>query len=1319
MATSPLAPAFHGFEADRLPGEISAPLCSEICDALEQIDPSEVLRHLSLRKDGPQNHAEQVARIIADVLKRLRGGGSNEPLSDRAWVVLQGDRSEFAQCVAEVVLHLISTKLSCRARCLAEVSLWELTEFAAVASQRTRIGADATVISAEVLVGVRYAFEFFGEGSAPDYQAMEQTLAQLLTDWSACAEDAGALVDVELVRLFLDRMLGSFKLDARLWSLLLLRLDRAFTARASKRLSHAFGAAVAALVGAVPRFDFIADVIADARPYLPADAGILSDLLPLLCLAQLRPEAQLNSRLCGQFRHAGIGAPSSSDFRERWVEAQRQILMVMRRRWERNYLDPLSDALDFLDRAVLLVSAEASSQPALAVIDTSAGADATGLNQRIRHALVEARRAAAFGHDTGARQQLFRMRMPFLCAHGESIWESGATLSSYARSMLSCANEDDRLSTDSQLVALLELLPDICRDLAELDDCSFALTAPTCEIGGTKVWLQRCFELLQVLCCYQEHHAYAELRAWTARVLLAAGDEQDTDRAIDALRDWRHQMAINSAYATGRPFGLLSAFCASLPQLGAGVKIVRRAHLMAVSASAATLSEFPEYAERIGERGRASTLRDNEFTLLRLGQVLGGATASPSAAMTWWWLSTIGIYLVNRDEPVMQGNLAKLAAELRSILDYSEYCVALDVLSTVYRKALSIDIPRELSSDAVLSFDTFDQPSPLWDALFGTRRSSPSHHRALERVEPSTLDSLGRGLLDLWRSAADGLNEHGDLALAWSRTMPIQQKLLDRHALSEIESAWFKLCVITQQSLTPAQSGFWLCLLEVGLDRLRLTALGHTLHARQSEMAIAVADLLPELHEGPPDEQWLYREKGLRDQQLLIRFMVQALHGPASHCADIEVCRYLLTCLISHVPFKPRSWRLVLDELGRVLSNGSRCGAREAWTQLTEVAMAMTRHAEALHRIGRRVFASTDAVFSTDPEMEANWRQFASALLAAAAGRAAGTRSRAFVARTLMLSPLVNESFANEWDEVLPGLSQVLRDDTDEPLNAAVADVLDEIGTVLNRCSTIASSEEPHGFDIYCVVHSELAAAHWLWRADRWVQAEDDGLTTPMPGDIPVARATGWQCPDMLSLRQTQARFADALMLRQEHILPPRGAGYASPMRNAQFVLALQTLALETAPLREGAPFASARAWLWRTQHGIWQGYPAEHIGIALQLSIEYLDRLGSPAQGLLDRLREINALLPEMQAASTLAIALAQVIDVPHDLLDRARQSSRAMRMGVSINTETLIATDPSSAMTWLRELVSAVPGRHRPALLPILDLIERESYAPEVAAQ
>lgn len=1316
MQRSSLADLFNCALIDSVDAQSVATLRAEIAGELAAIRPEAIVSLLA--SGNPARPKEQLA-IAQAVVDEAKSIASHDVGRRTLTPMLKPGKDDFEiqRPYVEIAIHLLSKKLSRAARCLMEVDLLETVAACDAFAERSRIGTDSKAIAAEVVDGVRYASEFFKDEQSEDLNLLQTAIENLLDQWSGSEDDFGIVVDVEFARLFLKLLVAEFCLDIRLWTLLLLRLDRAFTVRAPSRLNHAFGAVVAALVGAVTRFDFLRDIMERAVPYCESGLGRLPDILPVLTLSLLRPEGQLHNRICRQIRMDGWRSESAKDFAQRCADAQRLAMSSLREKWERNYLDTLSSAFEMFQRVTMVADAATTDQRLLENAISFCNVGSSDLSRRAQCLLTEARRAVATGHDVAARRELFRLRTPTLCGPEEALWEQSIKLKAIAQDAFAESNFPVLGPDLEELGDLLDQLPDIVLDLAELDSPSLAAISPHCEFGGTQIWPSRCFEIHRVLtCCYLENLALAELRGWCARYVLGSPLNESIDGPTQALHAWHQRATRSPTYASSRQCERLRAFCAVLPQVGAGVKIVLDAEQMSVYASAKTLTEAPEYAERIATRGRASTMRDNHFTLLRLGQVLGGPTASPKETMTWWWLSTIGMYLVNRDEPVMQDNLRNLAAVLRQSLNRDEFVVAIDVLVTVYRKALSIGIPKELYTGVVVSLDTLPATGPLWSEIFDRQRQAPAHHSALSLIATDTLSSAKREIVGVWKAAADGLQQHGDIQLAWAQIRSAQAALLTHQGLSCLERDWFELYSELPRWLTTAQTGFWIGILDIGLDAVRRTSLGRSLASRKVTLAQSVAGLLPSLAEGDKSDPDRHH-KCVRDQQLLLNFISQALTGSAGHLSSIEICRFLTECVLPYVQSGADSWNIVLDRLSNVVYRSTSTGERQAWDELIEPMRGIASHASAIHRIGNQLFASPTAVFSEDPELEAHWRQLVSGLLVSAAALEHGAKEQCFVARVLLSSPLIDENFSSQWEQVSEGLVDAMSDDSDMALTAKVSDALAGVSTVLDRCAEIVKSEDIHGMDVCTVALADSEYLQWLWKTDRWVRSVDDGLTTPMPGDMAIAKATDWQCPDMLALRQTQLRIDDAQALIDELEVTPIRFAYHSAKAERSFAIAFISLALETAAIRDGVAFKGKRSWVQRMLNSLWNDYRLEDLLSAMNEAVEFLDRLGSPGQELLNRVLEVQEVLGEIGSARKFSVALSTIDDMDPDLMRSAQQGARAMRLGHSINAEKVIAGDIPSSMAWLRTLNAAFPESLRPTLAPLLDLVEREDFRIEVA--
>ena len=1195
MKRSALAPLFRRSLAAQLPASLRSPQLHALAERIDLIA-AEWQRVHALPAELTARLADEGVEIadLADALRlasaRLRAQVPTN-LETVPWVQFAQEVRDLLpfSCLAGVadhVLGLASRHLSAHTQSLAELHLWECMEAADAFRQRYTIAQDAQAIANEVCTGLDRAAELLREDlQSTQIQVLADDLADTLLQWSACAADMGSCVDLELIRVFMTQLVARHALPPRIWSLLVLRLDRAFAVRANGHLEHAFADALAALLAATTRFDFLRDLSTEALFYLPAGAALWGELALCTLVVRLRPGSRIAARYAralsledlGQFQ----GAP-----RAEIEQAVRLGLQSLRGRWERNYLDL------YADTCAQLLDWAAIGERLTALAQTEGGADGA--------LAIAALNAAAMGSDLHERRGLFHA----FCSHLPlTVLHTGAPHAAIPAALAL----PTALSTSVQ--ELYATAATSIRSNGDLDGSQAWLLARRALHGNTQVErvLQQFVSLHRI---FDAHEARAEMRSRLSHALLDATTTTGSSDLLAGLQAVIRYSGQSPHWQGSRLATLLQQFHPSIIAVAAASKISRGAAELADGASAQVLARHPDYAQRIGSSGQAATRRDNFYTLLRLGQVLGGASPDPKEAMSWWWRSTIGVYLHNRDGSVMQDNLRALADGLRQTLSETELQLSVDVLACVYRVGLSVEIPRDLVTDAVLSFQPLLGVGPLWHSVFDVGRGNEAHHRLVSPSAASAAHGLTESLevRAVLQTMQASWAQCGDPEQAWTAASSRMHQALQRVGAAALLRAW-----VNELSATNARGVYTQMLAEPGVERLHLLAFARAFPTRLQACADAMAALAGRLPETPPERAESYAAKGRRDLGLLFRILQRELEAGAPAIAQLNTGRYLTECILPFVRFSAASWRRLwargLSQLLPTLGLPEQFGAQRCFALL----MAVSDHAEELGSAGQMLFAATGPVFSDDPIDENRWRSLVSGLLVCACVEQELQQGRALAQELALAAPLFTDDGIAAWHQGSASLRELLAAALGPALRLSLDAVMQALNKSLTAAAVMAQTPSACGLDAANAVRSEHWMSATLWRADRLVRMLDEKLTTPMPGDLVVSRATGWLCPDMVGLRRAHGVLTEALQLSTDD------------PTNAALLRGTWRLALTVGFLREGAPYPQSRRLAMTLAGFEWSGLEPSALRVALAaLRAEVVDSGGGDSD-LGTRIAEIE----------------------------------------------------------------------------------------------
>ncbi len=1160
VSTSQLSSIFKSTSAAQLPLRLRSQHCSQIARELEVLANQLSSSDLSELSEFTEiADAKVLASALQELASTLLSEISSEPNGMPAWVVIAqrsrdyvdfGDLFTLLDLVAERILR----KVDRGTQSFIELHLWEVQDAFDVFRQRFQIGQDVDAITEEIFSGLEHAMQLLDESpELVDLDGMKRDLRQALLDFSAMVGDMGVLVDVELIRQFIGNVVTPHRLSPRIWSLVILRLDRALSVRAENRLSHAFGDAIESLLGATQKFDFLRDLVCDAYPYLPPRAELWGELASLMIVLASRPNSRLENRVSRSICLRSVFELTDGR-NEEFEGAVRLGAKALRDRWERNYLD-------FYYAAATQLGAFGKAGSDLKALDLK-----TELEPSTAALLAQARAAVVLGSDVQSRRGFFRIGLSQLL-----ILPRPGELRFYENSLV---------SNDSGLSAALKDLFDLASlDLHQSEDISPASVWLLAQAVGADVSTKRHLQLFAGLHrIFDEHVARAEMRAQLSRTLLDSWAKNE-GKEIAALQSTLAFLRSSEQWRSGEFTQLMAAFEPSLQSVSAAVKIARLAPTLADSASAAVLQNFPVYAERIGATGCAATRRDNFFTILRLAQVLGGPNASPKEMMIWWWLSTIGVYLRDRDQLVMQGNLRAIVETLSPQLTLKEHMQCAEILAAVYRKGLAIDIPRDLASGEILNFRMFSERGPLWREAFTASRTSPPHHFTLAQwfVDPANdqCNVALRGTAEsrcvqaLWTRFDAGWKVSGDPFIAWSELAPHFAQAIRAVGATRLQRAW--LAQMAELDLSGERAIYHLLLIR-GLEHLQITAFGATLRQRAEALAITMSDLAFQLPETPVDRAAQFAQKGERDLGLLLKTLAEACLSTDQGIAGINAGRFLIECILPNVRFSALSWQRIwcvaIEELMPDLGAPESAAARRFFALFA----ALTSHAETFRVIGQVLFIPNAPIFSDDPAQELDWRSFLSGLLVSIAAADADIGGESMAQSLALATPLLAKNASSFWQETKNPIRQLLAPMLTPKLVIACDVIFKALERTLTAEQVFQGAPASAALDIAFSLRSANPDSLLLWRSDRLTRVRFENLSTPLPGDLTVARATGWLCPDMVSFRRAISHITEFNVdtSNKSTMRGDRGMARLSNTQIQQFLLGIPRIALHTAFLREG-----------------------------------------------------------------------------------------------------------------------------------------------------
>jgi len=1045
--------------------------------------------------------------------------------------------------------------------------------------ERFAIGAAALVMGQQAALGASDA-----DPNEPGIDAVSASITATISDWAGLGAASVEAANAALVLMFLRDVMSRHSLSNRAWSLLLLRLDRAFAEQAGVTLSHRYSPAIGALIAAIPRFAFLRAALEEGGLFFETQHLPAIELAAVLAATTVRRDDSFTSALYDLVSPTRCGALLGERF-DAFSLSRKQCIAALRSTFERFETDPLEDALNYIERVARHGMGEADAQAYIAqrVEQESVRFLQDGLvDSELAVPLLLGTCAEAIAHaaatarDDRAAIEKFRMLAPLIIGTdtNDNFWQHPMLGRALMRIVPVSANAAARPSAIVDALASLakdcvdyslEWMSGFGKHLAE----TYGPQAPAVVIAGLQRLLvaHRFFDAPKARGAWRE-----EISTWIVLTVPLAQVSHISARMREVpalLARYERQPAAHIASALQRG---IEAFISN----SAALKIATAGPALARHAAEATLAASPDYADKIGASGKASCIRDTSFTLQRLAQSLGGSEASPSDAMLWWWTSTIGTYLVSREQQAMRGHLDALRAGLASILDADEFEVASSVIGLVYQRALSVKGGH--SNETRVLHHRLLADSPLAVLRIAADCGQVAlHHKQLMALEEATAE--GRDASALMDAFLHTVLEVGDAPTAIVQLAAAADLQMRQLAASELISAWLERADTIILGSAKETAPFSSVLLDIGMQALVAVALARHLRACAGQLrGVATA---PGAHRGDPAaEPSDVAQLGERDLRLFIFAMADALAGSTAPVAMLNIGRYWLECLLPVNPFPAEAWSAQLVALEAELS--AACSPRERGLlhRIFSMLLALAHRSKSLSALGPLLFGREDLVITQSSTEESEWRAVAGGMVIVAA------------------------CLQHRWQQEVPSMDDVFRasgldlqdigpiwSDSGRELAEFMASALDDPRWGTSLASTVeqgsrffislqvaqtASGLPP--LDIWFFCSPNAKSVQRFWQHDRLALCRTQRLSTPLQQDLLLLKGVGWRGIDMVSIRNA----AENLDMAFESI-PAMFAGQHSDDSDGslqQVLWMIQSLAQTTAFDRPLEPFDNILPWI-------------------------------------------------------------------------------------------------------------------------------------------
>lgn len=1156
----------------------------EICHSLRQTHGAELA--LPADETWLQTHfqawVESVADPSEDVLQRWQhlaaANAERHPRSQLAWGLLDAARPYLG--AADSVL------------CRQQIRVAEHN--ADSRAQVRLIGARAEQFCERIGAELNSTpLDFSDEnGKPPALESLSWDLALLFQDWANDATGDALAQELRFIHLFCEQIIVRYSAAPRFWELLLLKLERALSEETGDnehgpRLRHVLSYPLEALLGAVPRYTFLRAYWQQVAPLYASQPLPLAELLLVYMIASARPRAAFFQRVL---------SASLLDLRIREIDPEASLLEplkalvrqgeeTLRMDWERAQLDWYSDACLWLNQQVeqahllpqMLAQAETKlSRLSARISEGIADAESAQRLQHILHCVLELLCLSANldANPPPARERL-REHLALLITPDKQwpLWRKLQEITA-ALGRLDLGGdkpETARLWQQSQplLNNLDSILGDLCRPSLNLAPQALSATAPLpTDFLAFALDTQR---------LYPRYRRRGNLLAYLLSQRLP--NKVFADGSLRAaLTELQNRVQAEEPALTQALDDLLADY----PLLHA-IALARPQHkTLARQASEQVFQDCANYAQTVGETGMEACTTDNAFILLRVMQVLSTPDADPQDTLLWWWQSSVGSYLVHREQDALASNLRGLRNALEGLLEDKESA------QTLFRPIHQL-YNEVLGNNPLLSEPRRGQQF-MSLSLQGARREKLALQKAglpvylddftdcAEKYQsggaPQGPLCLDLGSDDLAAPLQEQLQAllhiylvDGDLEMALQNMLASVGKAQQEYSTDELEIAWRQLLALLPEALPIPRSAYWTLIFESALDSLRQAGLGRYLetHAeRLGERLEAYVGHLTNFSDADRHRHHLSE---------LCRHLGRILRRQAPTLAALNSTRYLLEQAMPELNYPAPVWHvlwqrlsaLVLDEL----DNGERV-ALHRWISQWD---AQSEALPATYGLGQGVFLSEDFVFAEDSSQEQAWRAVLSGLLAAAITPDDAPYSGAALAQRLLLSAAVfAEETAASWQERYEALRNAFLEQLPDALQQALTQRHLQISALLLRLPVL---EQLHGLPR--VTRFILALSEWslnqqLWRLGCLIQAAEKPHYTLDTQSRFLLAGTGWEVLDGEHLRHLAEMYKAACLYQ-----PRRDHPDSNPAAREELDIALRIAALaEFAP----KPAQRLRAWL-------------------------------------------------------------------------------------------------------------------------------------------
>lgn len=1083
---------------------------------------------------------------------------------------------QYVPDLVEAVLDLLLPELPLAEQNLIDRYMSDCLDAADQFQLRHAAGTDAEAIGQEVCAGLESVLATIGE-DLDDARLGElpRDIGAAIAGWSSCSADMGVVVDLEFVRRVITDVVAPRRLSSRGWTLVMLRLERALAARAPHRIEHALADVTSALLAACPRFGFLADVVNSALLYLPPERQFVGEFAIALVVARQATDGRFSLRIASTMKLTEVATAVGED-EVPIAEAVRLSCAALRANWERNYIDEYDDScrriLQWAGQGRWLLGVDHGQRGAERIALDCIEAATTGADGQLRVALLRQWVAQSpFADDVGGVAAALERHVPM------GLSPALAQLAASALAAMDHAALRDPATGAARVAALVD--------------------GSVGEHALPRRILQRHFMFRRTV---GADEAGRRLHATLVARLLGNRDGSEPEEVAQLDRVIRWTAGSREVVPALRVAADAIAHCVVAARTS--YRIIEHAGAIATESADHVVAAVPEFAERVGARLRDSIARDNRYALERLAVSLGLPSTQSEWDFTWWWSTAIGSYLAFRDNRAMVANLAGFTSAIRDRLGAEEASLARKVMFAAYRNALGIEIPYSLTDGDALHFLALGDRGPVWTRLNSRDRRIEPYQRAANWAGSHSAE-LGAAAVAYDRAVDAG----ADLLVAWSSPDVVPADL-DEAGARALTIAVQHALVDSLRSADAVEVAFAQVLATGACERIAAVSMARVIATRTNAVAAAMATAARAVPETPAAQAAEYERKGRRDIALLLGQLRSDLLSSSPRVARLNAGRFVVEALVPFVTFSPASWLRMWTRGIEVLMPGLEPALVGFASDTFGLLAAITSRADVVRPSAGRIFAQRNPVFNSDPDLEIQWRALASGLIVAACAEDAGHDGLALAQQVALSATILDDDGIATLREGRAAVCELVTEGWPAQLSKAFADCVDVVLATHDAAVPLESGGNLSVVDLTVATRSRDPAAALLWRTDRAVLATTRGMSTPMPGDHAVARAAGWQTPDMIAVRRTCRMVEEAAGLVPDD--PVTAVG----------LLAVSAWA---SLLRENAPFNSVDAATTALLGGVWAAETAEKVQARLTRAIDEARRSLDPDAELIQRLAQ------------------------------------------------------------------------------------------------